>query len=359
MACLAALWIFATVGAAQDIQVRSTPAFRHDMQLLTDAVKAEDGKKLAEVLQSIQPTTCTDHVELATAGLRNILMVSAAFGPEEGLRMLDMLEKKIKLPTPKELGAASLAAESIPSLSPEEVKAFDLRNTKGMSQEAKRARYEENAADRIRGIPSFFVDQRVILLEDSGQHARVLDLIENYLQSPDLNEGSKEKIRRLLARYKLEGSPAQPLVAERTLGTFAGLESLRGKVVLLDYTAHWCGPCKASIPTMAAVYDKFHASGFEIVGVTRFWGFFSYNANNKVTPEQELIKLDGLWKELGVRWPTVVGPKANFDAYYVDGIPQMFLVDRKGIIRHLWGGFRAGSGHEKTLSDAVEKLLKE
>lgn len=104
-------------------------------------------------------------------------------------------------------------------------------------------------------------------------------------------------------------------------GTRLKLSAVSGKLVLLEFWASWCGPCRQDNPTLVKTYGEFHKRGFEILGVS---------LDNKRDPWVAAIQSDSL------PWPQVSDLRgAHNEAaliYNVNGIPMNFLIDDKGII---------------------------
>jgi peroxiredoxin len=133
--------------------------------------------------------------------------------------------------------------------------------------------------------------------------------------------------------------PAIPIRAQGLDGSIIQLEDLRGQIVLLDFWATWCEPCRVELPMVKSVYEEFHDQGFEILGIS--------------LDEDEDVLRDFL-KENDVTWPQVFdGLGWNnrvAQTYRVMAVPTTYLLDRQGIIR-----YRNPRGGE--LRNRVEELL--
>ena len=128
-----------------------------------------------------------------------------------------------------------------------------------------------------------------------------------------------------------------------TLATLDGdevtLSDLRGKAVMLNFWASWCGPCRIEIPHMIALYDEYRDSGFEILAV-----------NLRESPAQ----VQGFADQLGMNFTIALDTNGKVGAaYYVRAIPTTFFLDSDGVIRVI----HQGTLSEEALRDYIERLL--
>ncbi|MDA7748105.1 AhpC/TSA family protein [Bacteroidia bacterium] len=138
----------------------------------------------------------------------------------------------------------------------------------------------------------------------------------------------------------VEGAIAPEISLKTPEGEILALSSLRGKVVLIDFWASWCGPCRKENPNVKKIYEKYKDQGFEIYAVS---------LDNNAAQWKGAIAKDGLaWKHVSelLGWKGAVSR-----AYGVGSIPQTFLLDKEG--RIVKTGFRS---HE--LESLIQPLLQ-
>ena len=171
------------------------------------------------------------------------------------------------------------------------------------------------------------------------------------------------------------------MVRERLIGTVApefepqsfvemdetSLAKLKGKVVLLDFWAVWCGPCIATFPHLRDWHDAYSEKGFVILGMTTDQGYTWDEEKSRavsivgreVSHEQELEMLVSFRKHYELRHGFVLTPKGSEynKQLAVSGIPQAVLLDKQGVIRMI----KVGSGPKNALvlEEAIKMLLAE
>lgn len=117
------------------------------------------------------------------------------------------------------------------------------------------------------------------------------------------------------------GAVAPEITLKTPSGKELKLSSLRGKMVLIDFWASWCRPCRAENPKVKVVYDKYKSKGFEIYGVS---------LDNSKGRWLGAIEQDGLsWKHVSdlKGWKSIAAQK-----YKITSIPNTYLIDREGKI---------------------------
>ena len=154
------------------------------------------------------------------------------------------------------------------------------------------------------------------------------------------------------------GSPAPDFTATDINGKQFTMSSLRGKVVIIDFWASWCGPCRKSNPHMRELYAKFHDRGLDFV-------FVSDDDTNpdkwRKAVEQDKLVGEGYHHVLrGMKWDRSKGMEGMdhtndiSDKYAIHFLPTKYLIDKKGNIV-----CKIDEGEDAKLDAQIEKLLAE
>ncbi|MDI6809407.1 MAG: TlpA disulfide reductase family protein [Candidatus Eisenbacteria bacterium] len=125
-------------------------------------------------------------------------------------------------------------------------------------------------------------------------------------------------------------------------GNDVTLSNFKGKVVLIDFWATWCGPCKMEIPHLKELYSQYKKEGFEVIGISLDRG-----GMRVVKPFVE---------KYGMEYTTVMGTDDVVKAYGgIRGIPTAFLISRDGFIIKKYVGYQKKSVFE----EVIKRLLSE
>lgn len=203
-----------------------------------------------------------------------------------------------------------------------------------------------------------------------GDNDRALDLLRRApAELADIPK-VEERLKSTVARYELVGKPAAAIGAPVWLNRAEGATpvDLKGKVTVLQFTAHWCGPCKESYPGMTRLLQRFKDRGLQLVFYTRTYGYFE--SERPLPREREIERDRAYFARYGFTHPIAIGAP-SFEtaggrtvyqedpvekAYGVGGIPQINVIDAQGNLRLIMIGY--DEANEEKLAGFIEGLLK-
>lgn len=141
-----------------------------------------------------------------------------------------------------------------------------------------------------------------------------------------------------------EGAVFPGISGKSTDGAAVSTEALKGKVVLVDFWATWCPPCREEIPHVLAAYEKYHAKGFEVLAVSL---------------DQDEAALKKYVEEHKMPWPQIYeGASELAEKFGVESIPTTFLIDAQGKIAAVnLRGETHGKPGVKTLGETLAELF--
>ncbi len=168
-----------------------------------------------------------------------------------------------------------------------------------------------------------------------------------------------DKLRRILSQLMLAGviaafgmgtatangvkGPAPNFTLKSLTGKNLKLSELRGNVVMINFWASWCGPCRQEMPLLNALHNKYEPLGFTVLGVN---------------VEENSADARGFLGNTPVDFPVLLDNKNQVSKMYdVVAMPTTVVVDRDGNMRYLHKGYKPGD--EKKYRQVVKKLIRE
>ncbi len=141
----------------------------------------------------------------------------------------------------------------------------------------------------------------------------------------------------------VDGGPAPDFALKSETGENLRLSEFRGEVVMINFWASWCGPCRQEMPLLDELYTQYHPLGFTILGVN---------------VEEDSSQAKQLLKEFPVNFPILFDNKSEVSQLYkVVAMPSTVLVDRDGNVRYLHQGYKPG--YEEAYQQQVRALIRE
>ncbi len=207
--------------------------------------------------------------------------------------------------------------------------------------ESHKEKFEDIAAEREKNIPS---DEEEA--EEYNQTTKGFNSLARTMQSS-------------LARINVINQAAPGFTFTHFFNTVpVTLEGLRGKVVMIDFWATWCGPCIATFPELREIHALYKDKGLFVLGVTGFQGSMSNHGKDRLTElseEEELALIPEFIQHQNVTWPIAFSDRNCYDPEYgITGIPTSVIIDKNGIARL----FTHPANKDKIIA-LIEKLLAE
>jgi peroxiredoxin len=209
-----------------------------------------------------------------------------------------------------------------------------------------------DADDKFNGAAVMQANNAARYMQMRGEYQLTRDLYNGALKALE-SDGAKKlpadqlsnmikSTKKSLELVNLIGTKAE-LKGKLVTGEDFDVSSYKGKVVLIDFWATWCGPCIGELPNVVENYKKYHDKGLEIVGISI---------------DKEEDKLKNFIKEKELPWVQIFSDDENargwedprIAQYHVSGIPATFLLDREGNIVHL-------NVRGKRLGKVLEEML--
>jgi thiol-disulfide isomerase/thioredoxin len=137
--------------------------------------------------------------------------------------------------------------------------------------------------------------------------------------------------------------PAAEFELQSRAGEAVALSRFKGQVVLINFWATWCGPCRKEMPLLEQIQKKYAPLGFTMLGVN---------------VEEDTRLMEAFLKDVPVTFPILLDPANGVSKLYnVSAMPSTVIVDRKGNVRFIHQGYKTGD--ESKYQDLIRQLIRE